>query len=88
MLQKRGRYRVRDADNDVLNGIRNVATSMNRGRIKIHKSLKNWQKEAAGYVWADGPEERPVKEADHLQDCTRYFVQTKHIAKERRHADL
>lgn len=22
------------------------------------------------------------------QDCTRYFVQTKHIAKERRHADL
>ena len=88
MLQKRHKYKVRDADNDVLNGIRNVATCMNRGKIKVHKSLKNWQKEAAGYVWADGPEERPVKEADHLMDCMRYFVQTKRIAKEKRNANI
>ena len=88
MLQKRHKYKVRDADNDVLNGIRNVATCLNRGKIKVHKSLKNWQKEAAGYVWADGPEERPVKEADHLMDCTRYFVQTKRIAKEKRNANI
>ena len=89
MLQKRGRYKVRDADNDVLNGIRDVATCMNRGKIKIHKSLKNWAKEVGGYVWADGPgEERPIKEADHLQDCVRYFVRTKRIAKEKRNANI
>lgn len=86
MLQKRGRYKVHDADNDVDNGIRNVATSMNRGRIKVHKSLKNWQKEAGGYVWGD--DDKPVKEADHLMDCMRYFVHTKKIAKERRNASI
>lgn len=89
MLQKRGRYKVRDADNDVLNGIRNVATSMNRGKIKVHKSLKNWQKEIAGYTWdeKDG-KEYPIQVDDHLMDAMRYFVQTKRIAKEKRHADI
>lgn len=84
MLQKRGRYRVRDADNDVLNGIRNVATSMNRGKIKVHKSCANWIKEVAGYTWDDKGTDTPTKENDHAMDDTRYFVNTKHIAKERR----
>ena len=84
MLQKRGRYRVRDADNDVLNGIRNVATSMNRGKIKVHKSCTNWVKEVAGYTWDDKGTDTPIKENDHAMDDTRYFVNTKHIAKERR----
>ena len=84
MLQKRGRYRVRDADNDVLNGIRNVATSMNRGKIKVHKSCTNWIKEVAGYTWDDKGTDTPIRENDHAMDDTRYFVNTKHIAKERR----
>lgn len=88
MLQKRGRYRVRDADNDVLNGIRNVATSMNRGKIKVHKSCKNWIKEVAGYTWDDKGTDTPVKENDHAMDDTRYFVNTKRIAKEKRYADI
>lgn len=85
MLQKRGRYKVRDADNDVLNGIRNVATSMNRGKIKVHKSLRNWKKEVSGYTWDEKEgKECPIKENDHLMDAMRYFVQTKRIAKEKR----
>lgn len=85
MLQKRGRYKVRDADNDVLNGIRNVATCMNRGKIKVHKSLKNWQKEVAGYTWDEKEgKEYPIQVDDHLMDATRYFVQTKRLAKEKR----
>lgn len=89
MLQKRDRYKVRDADNDVLNGIRNVATCMNRGKIKVHKGLKNWTKEVAGYTWdeKDG-KEFPIQVNDHLMDAMRYFVHTKRIAKEKRHADV
>lgn len=89
MLQKRGRYKVHDADNDVLNGIRNVATVMNRGKIKVHRSLKNWQKEAAGYVWDEREgKEYPIQSNDHLMDATRYFVQTKRVAKEKRYAHI
>ena len=84
MLQKRGRYRVRDADNDVLNGIRNVATCMNRGKIKVYRSCRSWMNEAAGYTWDDKGEDVPVKENDHALDDTRYFVSTKRLAKERR----
>ena len=89
MLQKRGRYKVRDADNDVLNGIRNVATCMNRGKIKVHKGLKNWTKEVAGYTWDEKEgKEFPIQINDHLMDAMRYFVHTKRIAKEKRHADI
>ena len=88
MLQKRGRYKVRDADNDVLNGIRNVATCMNRGKIKVHKSCKNWIKEVAGYTWDDKGTDTPIKENDHAMDDTRYFVNTKRIAKEKRYGDI
>lgn len=89
MLQKRGRYRVRDADNDVLNGIRDVATSMNRGKIKISKGLKNWAKEVAGYTWDEKEgKEFPIQVNDHLMDAMRYFVYTKKVAKEKRNADI
>lgn len=88
MLQKRGRYKVHDADNDVLNGIRNVATCLNRGKIKVHRSCKNWIKEVAGYTWDDKATDTPIKENDHAMDDTRYFVNTKRIAKEKRHAHL
>jgi len=79
------RYAVIPADNDVLDGIRDTATCMRRGTIKISPQLVNWVKEAQGYVW-DGSEgvERPVKIADHLMDATRYLIRTKHLAQTRR----
>lgn len=81
MLKKRKRYKVRLADNDVLNGIRETATAMNLGLIKISSRLKNWKKEAAGYVWDDKKEDAPVKELDHHMDNTRYFVKTKRLVR-------
>lgn len=82
MLRKRGRYKVRKADNDVLNGIRETATAMNLGLIKVSNKLKNWKKEFAGYTWDEKSEkEQPIKEADHLCDSTRYFVKTKRIVR-------
>ena len=65
MLRKHGRYKIRKADNDVLDGIRETATAMNLGLIKISDKLKNWKKEVAGYTWDEKKEEFPIQHDDH-----------------------
>lgn len=81
LLNRRGRYKVRKADNDVLDGIRETATAMRTGTIKVSGKIKEWQDEAGGYVWDDSEGiEHPVKVNDHYMDATRYFVKTKRIA--------
>jgi PBSX family phage terminase large subunit len=84
LMKKRDWCKIRGADNDVLNGIRETASAMNRGLIKISPSIKMWKKEVEGYVWDDSIDERPVKVDDHFMDSTRYFVKTKKIAKVKR----
>jgi len=84
VLRKKGNCKVRQADNAVDDGIRETATVMNRGIIKVLKpKCKAWTKEVQGYVWED-EKEVPVKENDHAMDDTRYFVKTKRLAKVRR----
>ena len=84
LLRKRWRYHVIQADNAVLDGIRETATSMQTGKIKISPRCKSWIKEAQGYVWDDSAaEDRPVKVNDHMMDAMRYFVKTMGIAKQR-----
>lgn len=84
LLQKRGRYKVRPADNAVADGIRETATAMRRGKIKVHNRLKPMIDEFQGYVWDDNEkEDKPVKVNDHCMDALRYFVKTKRIVKER-----
>lgn len=81
LLNRRGRYKVRKADNDVLDGIRETATAMRAGSIKVSGKIKEWQDEAGGYVWDDSEAvEHPVKVNDHYMDATRYFVKTKRLA--------
>lgn len=81
LLRKRkGKYRVKKAKNDVGNGIRETAVALKTGRIKISPDMKNWRKEAGGYVWdSKAHDDSPLKENDHLMDATRYFVKTKRI---------
>lgn len=80
LLRKRGRYRVIPADNAVADGIRETATSLKSGRIKISPKCKNWYREVQGYVWDDkAGEDKPVKVADHAMDDCRYFVKTMRI---------
>ena len=81
-----GRYKVIRADNAVLDGIRETATALKTKKIRISPELKNWRREAEGYVWDEkaGSEDKPVKVNDHAMDATRYFVKTKQIAKVRR----
>lgn len=85
LLRKRGKYHVLPADNAVADGIRETATAMQTGKIKISPSCKNWIKEAQGYVWDEASgEDRPIKVNDHAMDDTRYFCRTMQISRVRR----
>lgn len=82
LLRQSRWFRVIPANNDVINGIRNVASAMERGLIRVHKRCINWIREAQSYVWdEDAQEDRPIKDHDHLMDTTRYFVNTKRLVK-------
>lgn len=81
LLHKKQKFQVFKANNDVADGIRETATALQTGIIKISPDLKNWKKEIEGYVWdADGQDDRPVKSNDHLMDAMRYFVKTFRIS--------
>ena len=84
LLRKRGHYNVIPADNAVADGIRETASCLQTGKIKIAPCCKNWIAEAQGYVWDESSgEDRPVKINDHHMDQTRYFVKTMNISKPR-----
>lgn len=80
LLKKKTWCKVLKADNRVADGLRDTATAMQRGKIKIAAS-KEWISEAAGYVWDDKKEDTPVKENDHLCDALRYWVRTMKVVK-------
>lgn len=85
LLSKRGGYRVIHADNSVADGIRETATALQRGLIKISPVCISWIKEAQGYVWDDSAgEDRPIKVNDHAMDDTRYFVKTMHVTRQKK----
>ena len=89
LLKKSEWAKVRSANNDVLDGIRETAVALQTGKAKITKACKNWTKEAGGYVWDESETvERPVKVNDHLMDATRYFIKTKRIAAKHRQYPL
>lgn len=80
LLQKRQKFKVRRANNAVLDGIRETANALDNGYIVISRKCTNWLKEVSGYVWdAKAIDDTPVKENDHLMDAMRYFVKTKYV---------
>lgn len=78
-LKKRG-YSVKKARNDVLDGIRFVASLLNEEKIMIHESCVSTRMEFASYVWdskaCERGEDKPVKQHDHCMDALRYFCYT------------
>ena len=78
-LKKRG-YSVKKAKNDVLDGIRYVASLLNQDQIAIEEGCINTRKEFASYVWdekaSECGEDKPVKQFDHCMDALRYFCYT------------
>lgn len=79
-LRRRG-YAVKDADNDVLEGIRLHASFLSDRRFFVDRSCVHSCQEYASYVWdpaaqAQG-EDRPLKQNDHCCDRNRYMIQTR-----------
>lgn len=79
-LLKKNHIKVIKAKNDVLDGIRNVATALNKRMILYNDCCKETFREYSSYVWdekaAERGEDKPVKQNDHQLDADRYFVNT------------
>ena len=76
-LRQRGVY-VREADNDVLDGIRKTGVLLARREILINERCDGLLDELGTYLWDEKAslrgEEKPVKQQDHGPDALRYFV--------------
>lgn len=79
-IKKHGKFKVKNAKNDVLEGIRNVATALSDGLIFYNDCCLNTFREFFSYIWdekaAERGEDKPVKQNDHCMDADRYFVNT------------
>ena len=76
-IRRHGRFSIRKAKNDVLPGIRLVATMLKAGVIKISAGCKDAIREFGLYRWDEkGEVDRPIKENDHAMDDIRYFCAT------------
>lgn len=70
-------HSVVEANNNVLDGIRETMGKLNTGEIKVLKNCENLIREFGAYRWNEykGYDE-PIKEDDHCCDALRYFVMT------------
>ena len=86
-IRRHGKYQVRHAENDVINGIRVTADLLNSGKVMIHESCKDSLMEFRTYRWDEkAPEDKPIKDNDHAMHDIRYFCSTV-LAREYRWAD-
>lgn len=77
VIKKYGKYIVKPAENDVLDGIRTVTKFLNAGALKFCECCTNTFKEFESYAWDDkSGEDKVIKENDHAMDETRYFCYT------------
>lgn len=80
LIRKKGKYSVIKANNDVIDGIRNVATALIKGMIKYNDCCKDSFREFLSYMWdekaSERGEDKPLKQNDHTKDEERYFVNT------------
>lgn len=76
-IRRHGRFSVRKAKNDVVNGIVTTSRYLKNGKIKIHSSCKDAIREFGLYRWDEkAKEDKPIKENDHALDEIRYFAET------------
>lgn len=79
-LLKKNRFKVIKAKNEVIDGIRNVASALKDGLIVYNDCCKETFREYSSYIWdersAERGEDKPVKKNDHQMDGDRYFVNT------------
>lgn len=76
-IRRHGRFSVRKARNDVLDGIVTTSRYLKAGKILVHRSCKDAIREFGLYRWDDkSQEDKPIKENDHAMDEIRYMAQT------------
>ena len=76
-IRKHGKFSVRKAKNDVIDGIRVTSEMVKGGVIKINSSCQGILKEFGMYRWDDkSTVDKVVKEYDHAMDDMRYFCYT------------
>lgn len=86
-----GLQNVADADNDVLYGIRTIASLLSTDNLLVTDRCTGFISEVAGYSWdpkaTEKGEDKPIKVADHSLDAGRYAIaSTERIW--RQHVDL
>jgi PBSX family phage terminase large subunit len=79
-LRHRGMH-TRDAQNDVIDGIRTVSTLLATRRLRVNRDrCPNLVREITGYVWDEKAlargVEQPLKQSDHAVDALRYLCHT------------
>lgn len=80
LVKQKGRFKVRHAKNDVLDGISKTASCLQSGKVKICKGCKRTIQEFGLYSWdPNAPEDKPIKDNDHSMDQMRYFVATMNL---------
>ena len=71
-------HNIRKANNDVLDGIRNVSSLLSAKKLYVHSKCKEIQKELTLYSWDSKAQEKgkdkPLEKHDHLMDALRYAV--------------
>ena len=76
-IRRKGRFSVRKAKNAVLEGIHQVASYLQAGKLKISPDCKDTIREFSLYSWEENaPKDQPRKENDHAMDDIRYFCNT------------
>ena len=74
-IRRHGKFKVKAADNNVLNGIRRVASVLSEGLIFFSPSCVSAIKEFYLYCWDEkSGGDTPLKTNDHAMDDIRYFV--------------
>ena len=74
VIRRHGKYNVKPAKNNVIDGIRQTSTALKQGKIKICRPCKDCIHEFGLYRWDSSGRDMPVKENDHAMDDIRYFV--------------
>ena len=80
LIRQRGKYIVRHANNEVLDGIHHVGSALTNRLILFNDCCKNTIREFSLYSWdPDAVTDTVIKENDHAMDAVRYFVQTNRV---------
>ena len=76
-IKKYGKFLVKAANNDVLNGIQEVTKYLNMNLLKVNAKCKGLLMEFESYSWDEkSGEDKVIKENDHSLDALRYLIYT------------